>query len=55
MNATKIIHAIPRDPLTGAISVPVYQSIFIQEVRAGKEVTARGVFLDTLKLSNQLN
>ena len=32
MNATKIIHAIPSDPLTGAISVPVYQtSTFIQE------------------------
>jgi len=33
MNATKIIHAIPSDPLTGAISTPVYQaSTFIQEV-----------------------
>ncbi len=32
MKATKIIHAIPSDPLTGAISVPVYQtSTFIQE------------------------
>lgn len=32
MNATKIIHSIPSDPLTGAISVPVYQtSTFIQE------------------------
>lgn len=32
MSATKIIHAIPSDPLTGAISVPVYQtSTFIQE------------------------
>ncbi len=32
MNATKIIHSIPSDPLTGAISVPVYQtSPFIQE------------------------
>lgn len=29
---TKIIHSIPSDPLTGAISVPVYQtSTFIQE------------------------
>lgn len=32
MNATKIIHSIPSDPLTGAISVPVYQtSTFIQD------------------------
>lgn len=32
MSATKIIHAVPSDPLTGAISVPVYQtSTFIQE------------------------
>ncbi len=32
MSATKIIHSIPCDPLTGAISVPVYQtSTFIQE------------------------
>jgi len=32
MNATKIIHSIPSDPLTGAITVPVYQtSTFIQE------------------------
>lgn len=32
MNATNIIHSIPSDPLTGAISVPVYQtSTFIQE------------------------
>ncbi|MFT5215577.1 MAG: cystathionine beta-lyase/cystathionine gamma-synthase [Glaciecola sp.] len=32
MSATKIIHLIPSDPLTGAISVPVYQtSTFIQE------------------------
>ncbi len=32
MNATKIIHSIPSDPLTGAISVPIYQtSTFIQE------------------------
>lgn len=32
MNATQIIHSIPSDPLTGAISVPVYQtSTFIQE------------------------
>ena len=32
MSATKIIHSIPSDPLTGAISVPVYQtSTFIQE------------------------
>ncbi|MCB0468124.1 MAG: PLP-dependent transferase [Aequorivita sp.] len=31
MSATKIIHSIPSDPLTGAISVPVYQtSTFIQ-------------------------
>tara|TARA_R110002072_G_scaffold59514_3_gene151675 strand:+ start:114303 stop:115472 length:1170 start_codon:yes stop_codon:yes gene_type:complete len=32
MSATKIIHSIQSDPLTGAISVPVYQtSTFIQE------------------------
>jgi len=32
MSATKIIHSIPSDPLTGSISVPVYQtSTFIQE------------------------
>lgn len=32
MSATKIIHAVPSDPLTGAISVPVYQtSTFIQD------------------------
>jgi len=32
MSATTIIHSIPSDPLTGAISVPVYQtSTFIQE------------------------
>jgi cystathionine beta-lyase/cystathionine gamma-synthase len=32
MSATKIMHSIPSDPLTGAISVPVYQtSTFIQE------------------------
>ncbi len=32
MNATQIIHSIPSDPLTGAISVPIYQtSTFIQE------------------------
>jgi len=55
MNAAKIIHAIPSDPLTGAISVPGYQSIFILKAIAGKEVTARGVFSDILKLSNQLN
>jgi cystathionine beta-lyase len=31
-NATRIIHSIPADPLTGAIAVPVYQtSTFIQE------------------------
>jgi cystathionine beta-lyase len=31
-NATRIIHSIPSDPLTGAIAVPVYQtSTFIQE------------------------
>ena len=29
---TKIIHSIPSDPLTGAISVPIYQtSTFVQE------------------------
>lgn len=27
MSATKIIHSIPSDPLTGAISVPVYQTL----------------------------
>lgn len=32
MSNTKIIHAIPGDPLTGAISVPVYQtSTFVQQ------------------------
>ncbi len=31
-NATRLIHSIPVDPLTGAISVPIYQtSTFIQE------------------------
>ena len=31
-NATKLIHSIPTDPLTGAISVPIYQtSTFVQE------------------------
>ena len=29
---TKVIHAVPVDPLTGAISVPIYQtSTFVQE------------------------
>lgn len=32
MSATKIIHSIPSDPLTGSIAVPVYQtSTFIQD------------------------
>ena len=32
MSITKILHAIPSDPLTGSISVPVYQtSTFVQE------------------------
>ncbi len=32
MSATNIIHSIPSDPFTGAISVPVYQtSTFVQE------------------------
>ena len=32
MNATDIIHSIPIDQLTGAISVPIYQtSTFVQE------------------------
>ena len=31
-NATQIIHSIPVDPLTGAISVPIYQtSTYVQE------------------------
>jgi cystathionine beta-lyase len=31
-NATSLLHSIPSDPLTGAISVPIYQtSTFIQE------------------------
>lgn len=31
-NATQLIHSIPIDPLTGAISVPIYQtSTFVQE------------------------
>jgi len=31
-NATQLIHSIPTDPLTGAISVPIYQtSTFVQE------------------------
>ncbi len=30
--ATKLIHSIPVDPLTGSISVPIYQtSTFVQE------------------------
>ena len=32
MNSTEIIHGVPVDPLTGAISVPIYQtSTFVQE------------------------
>ena len=32
MSATKIIHSVPCDPLTGSIAVPVYQtSTFVQE------------------------
>lgn len=32
INATELIHSIPVDPLTGAISVPIYQtSTFVQE------------------------
>lgn len=32
LSATQLIHAIPVDPLTGAISVPIYQtSTFVQE------------------------
>lgn len=32
LNATQLIHSIPVDPLTGAISVPIYQtSTFVQE------------------------
>ena len=31
-NATQLIHSIPVDPLTGAISVPIYQtSTYVQE------------------------
>ena len=31
-NATQLLHSIPSDPLTGAISVPIYQtSTFVQE------------------------
>ena len=31
-NATQLIHSIPTDPLTGALSVPIYQtSTFVQE------------------------
>jgi cystathionine beta-lyase len=31
-NATQLLHSIPTDPLTGAISVPIYQtSTFVQE------------------------
>src|SRR5574343_586251 len=31
-NATQLIHSIPTDPLTGSISVPIYQtSTFVQE------------------------
>ena len=31
-NATQLLHSIPVDPLTGAISVPIYQtSTFVQE------------------------
>ena len=32
ITATKLIHSIPADPLTGAVSVPIYQtSTFVQE------------------------
>ncbi len=31
-NATQLIHSIPTDPLTGSISVPIYQtSTYVQE------------------------
>src|SRR5574343_1892465 len=31
-NATQLMHSIPTDPLTGSISVPIYQtSTFVQE------------------------
>src|ERR1700740_1564682 len=31
-NATQLIHSIPTDPLTGSLSVPIYQtSTFVQE------------------------
>ena len=31
-NATELIHSIPVDPLTGAISVPIYQtSTYVQD------------------------
>ena len=31
-NATQLLHSIPSDPLTGAISVPIYQtSTFVQD------------------------
>ena len=32
ITATQLLHSIPADPLTGAISVPIYQtSTFVQE------------------------
>lgn len=32
MSITKLIHALPIDPLTGSISVPIYQtSTYVQE------------------------
>ena len=44
--ATQIIHSIPSDPLTGAISVPIYQtSTFVQdapEVNKGYDYSRTG-------------
>ncbi len=45
-NATQLIHSIPVDPLTGAVSVPIYQtSTFVQEapgVNKGYDYTRSG-------------
>ncbi len=46
INATQLIHSIPVDPLTGAVSVPIYQtSTFVQEapgVNKGYDYTRTG-------------
>ena len=46
-NATQLIHSIPVDALTGAISVPIYQtSTYVQEapgVNKGYDYTSSSV------------